>query len=105
MSYAVAFIHAPYISAHCPIPCGHSADIPLDALIARVGPDLETDQLCRRLRCTKCGHRGATITLPSKSTRDQPWHPLRSDAIPNWAKKDTLYPIEDPQAIANEKKG
>jgi hypothetical protein len=102
MSYAIAFMCTPYITAHCPSPCGHCAEIPLDALIARVGPDLQTDELCRRLRCAKCGRKGVTITLPSKAAHDQPWRPLRADAVPDWAKINTVYPIDDAPDLAGD---
>lgn len=104
MSYAIAFVHTPFITAHCPTPCGHSAEIPLDALIARVGPDLQTDELCRRLRCVKCGRKGVTISLPSNATHERPFGPLRADAVPDWAKRNTLFPIEGAPGIFDERK-
>lgn len=42
---------------HCP----HYAIVPLTPLIIRWGPDAPIEYLRRAARCTKCGHKGATV--------------------------------------------
>jgi len=44
--------------------CQHSAPIKFAPLIARWGADASSDKLRRGARCTKCGHKGATLQHP-----------------------------------------
>lgn len=37
--------------------CGHSASLPLDGLIARLGPAMPAPDVATRLRCSVCGTR------------------------------------------------
>jgi|SRR5580692_8317494 hypothetical protein len=44
--------------------CLHHAPMALVPLIIRWGAEASSDQLRQRARCTKCGHRGATLQHP-----------------------------------------
>ena len=44
--------------------CLHHAPMALVPLIIRWGAETSSDQLRQRARCTKCGHRGATLQHP-----------------------------------------
>ena len=37
--------------------CGHNAEVPVQALIARLGPTLPVPALARHMRCAGCGGR------------------------------------------------
>ena len=45
--------------------CRHSAPMALAPLIIRWGPDTSSDMLRRSARCSRCGHKGATLQTPS----------------------------------------
>jgi hypothetical protein len=45
--------------------CYHHAPIKLDSLIERWGSAASADKLRRNARCAKCGHKGATLSVPS----------------------------------------
>jgi hypothetical protein len=44
--------------------CSHRAPMALVPLIIRWGAEASSDRLRERARCTKCGHRGATLQHP-----------------------------------------
>ena len=87
MPELVRIADVPYIWAHCPIPCNHAAAIPLDALLSLAGADLTTESLRRRLRCTVCGHQGATFNLPTSPGKGKEWEAPPRDYIPAWARR------------------
>lgn len=43
--------------------CVHVGRLDLEALIARYGDGFDTEQLRRRLRCTRCGSRNASVQI------------------------------------------
>jgi hypothetical protein len=45
--------------------CGHSAPMALAPLVIRWGPHTSSEMLRRCARCTRCGHKGATLQHPS----------------------------------------
>jgi hypothetical protein len=47
------------------IPCQHRAPVALAPFVIRWGANASSDVLRGRLRCSICGHRGATIQRPS----------------------------------------
>jgi hypothetical protein len=49
--------------------CLRAQPTALAPLIIRLGPDASSDIIRARARCAACGHRGATITLPSWASR------------------------------------
>jgi hypothetical protein len=54
--------------------CWHSAPMALVPLIIRWGFGVSSNELRRCARCTKCGHKGATLTLPSAGP-ERGWYP------------------------------
>jgi hypothetical protein len=57
---------APWLRLWCAgFGCRHHSAMALTPLIIRWGPHASSDVLRRRARCTACGHRGATLQLPS----------------------------------------
>jgi hypothetical protein len=76
----------PWFWVHCPLPCAHCAAIPMDAMIERVGATIRTDALQRRCRCVVCGHKGASLSLPSWPGADKPLPRIPMDCVPAWAK-------------------
>ena len=61
--------------------CWYRAPMALVPLMIRWGFDTSSDKLRRCARCTKCGHKGATLTLPSAGP-ERGWYPfpvLQSD--------------------------
>jgi hypothetical protein len=63
-------LHRPpgWLWVHCtrfdPI-CQHKAPLAIAPLIIRWGANASSDKLRRCARCTKCGHKGATLQTPS----------------------------------------
>lgn len=52
------------IWAHCDRSgCGYGAELDLEGLIERYGPDVEAVALNGRLVCRRCGWRGGRITI------------------------------------------
>jgi hypothetical protein len=45
--------------------CHHKAPMAIAPLIIRWGPNVSSDKLRRCARCTKCGHKGASLRAPS----------------------------------------
>ncbi len=45
--------------------CLHHAPLPCAVPVIRWGAEVSSDVLRRRARCTACGHKGATLQLPS----------------------------------------
>ena len=45
--------------------CTHHAPMAIAPFIIRWGPHISSDTLRRSARCSKCGHRGATLQHPS----------------------------------------
>lgn len=45
--------------------CTHHKAMKLAPLIERWGPNTSSDRLRQSGRCTKCGHKGATLRAPS----------------------------------------
>ena len=56
--------HQCWLWVNCPR-CLHSTPTALAPLIIRWGPDASSDVLRQRARCAKCGHKGATLQIPS----------------------------------------
>lgn len=55
--------------------CGHSAELLYKPLIDKFGRDCGLGRILRNLRCTKCGHLGASIRSSSYD-KLRPWRPL-----------------------------
>jgi len=56
--------------------CKHCRPIAVVPLIIRWGPQEEVDRLRRSARCAICGHKGATISMPSwmgSAVGQAPW--------------------------------
>ena len=47
------------------ITCTYHAAIRFRTLIDKHGPDIGMDAILGRMRCPRCGHRGATMRAPS----------------------------------------
>jgi hypothetical protein len=45
--------------------CLHHAPMAIAPLVIRWGPDASSDMLRQCARCLKCGHKGASLQLPS----------------------------------------
>jgi len=45
--------------------CGHERPLPFAPFIIRWGPNVSSDMLRKNLKCSRCGHRGNGIRLPS----------------------------------------
>jgi hypothetical protein len=52
--------------------CRRWVAVPLAPFIIRWGTDASGDLLCKSLRCTKCGHRGGSFTVPSHCSLEVP---------------------------------
>lgn len=75
-----------WVTAHCPLPCCHSAALPWRAVIDRLGANASGDRLRQALRCTVCGHKGGTLTIVTRSRyRDLP-PPIAWARMPAWAR-------------------
>lgn len=52
--------------------CSHFADLDIDRLIARLGPDFDAvangDQLAASLSCSKCGRKGVEIRVGNRKS-------------------------------------
>ena len=60
-----------WLHVYCGRPnCPHYAIVYLTPLIVRWGPEASIEKLRRAARCTKCGHRGATVQ--SSNAASQP---------------------------------
>ena len=67
---------APWVWMHCARnDCYHHAPIKLDPLIERWGSGVSSNKLRRSALCTKCGHKGASLTLPSAGA-ERGWYPF-----------------------------
>jgi hypothetical protein len=62
--------------------CQHRAPMALAPLIIRWGPDTSSDMLRRCARCTKCGHKGATMQGPGWKDGEVEWEPFPQFAPP-----------------------
>lgn len=69
---------------HCPAPCHHSAAVPWQIVIDRLGPRASADRLRRVLKCTVCNHKGASVGLVSRSRHDLPPPTIPLDFVPDW---------------------
>lgn len=58
---------APWIWVHCTncFQCRHISALALAPLIIRWGPNASSDVLRQRARCSRCGHKGASLQTPS----------------------------------------
>jgi hypothetical protein len=63
--------------------CLHHAPMALVPLIIRWGADASSDQLRRRARCTKCGHKGATLQHPGWAGTHSAFSHSRSRSSPH----------------------
>lgn len=52
--------------------CGHRRPVALAPYVIRWGGRASSDRLRQAARCERCGHRGASITLPSWGGLDLP---------------------------------
>jgi len=68
--------HGRWVWVNCAgIGCRHSVPMALVPLIIRWGFGTSSEKLRRCARCTKCGHKGATLTLPSAGP-ERGWYPF-----------------------------
>lgn len=52
------------LHAYCQLPsCRHHDWVAVDTLADRLGGDTVLAEILPRLRCSRCGHRGAKVTL------------------------------------------
>jgi hypothetical protein len=53
------------LTIHCgdEVRCRHQVTYTRVQALARFGPDMMADELRRRARCTRCGHKGAVVTI------------------------------------------
>lgn len=56
---------APWLWMNCAAGCGHYRPGALAPFIIRYGAEASSDMLRRASRCTRCGHKGATLQHPS----------------------------------------
>jgi hypothetical protein len=61
------------------ITCVHRVAIRYKTLVERHGPDMRWDHLLARMKCTVCGHRGATWRHPSWRDTETGWQPFPGD--------------------------
>ena len=54
------------------VPCGRMEPLDLDALGARLGPELTTEDLRARVRCARCSERTHDIRIVYVGPRDRP---------------------------------
>ena len=72
--------------ARCGIDCAHYAALPLGCIAARVGADAPASALRQRLRCTRCGRRGAELRAPS--VVDRALAPLPHHMVPEALRRE-----------------
>lgn len=53
--------------------CTHHVGIRFKTLAERYGAATRWDDMLARMKCTKCGHRGATARHPSHDVNTQGW--------------------------------
>ena len=70
----------------CGIDCAHYAALPLRCIAARVGADAPASELRQRLRCTRCGRRGAELRAPS--VVDRRLAPLPLGMVPEGLRRE-----------------
>jgi len=56
--------------------CSHHRPLPYAPFVIRWGGEVSSDVLRRNLTCTLCGHRGASIQLPSWVNMQIEWQPF-----------------------------
>lgn len=56
--------------------CLHRAPVAFVPLMIRWGADASSDRLRHSARCTKCGHKGATLQHPSFAGKDMGFEPF-----------------------------
>jgi hypothetical protein len=61
--------------------CHHRAPMAFAPLVIRWGPDASSDRLRRSARCTKCGHKGASLRHPSWVDMVVGVQPFPTDAL------------------------
>jgi hypothetical protein len=59
--------------------CLHTAPLALTPLIIRWGPATSSDKLRACARCSRCGHKGATLQHPSWEGREIGWLPFPAE--------------------------
>ena len=71
-----------WVWAYCErMGCSHVAPVALAPYVIRWGPDASSDVLRERLKCAKCGRKGATLKHPSWYEWGwQPWPAVFSAA-------------------------
>ena len=60
--------------------CSHHRPLPYAPFVIRWGGSVSSDALRRNLKCTACGHRGASIQLPSWADMQVEWRPFPVEA-------------------------
>lgn len=56
--------------------CSYHRALPLAPFVIRYGPDVSSDYLREHLKCSKCGHKGVSLQVPSwvdMQTGEQPF--------------------------------
>jgi hypothetical protein len=75
--------------------CGCDKAIPLAPFIARYGLDAPLSVVLKKSRCTTCGERPATISIPSWPGVGKKQAPIPLDRVPgtlrDWAKVDLTH--------------
>ncbi len=62
---------------HCEnIDCRHARAVAVVPFVIRWGADAPSDRLRLSMRCTKCGHQGATINHPAWTDANSRWQPF-----------------------------
>ena len=63
--------------------CQHRAPFAYAAAVIRWGPDVSSDRLRERVRCTGCGSKGATIQHPGWGGNSIGFLPFPTDEVPS----------------------
>jgi hypothetical protein len=59
--------------------CRRWVAVPLAPFIIRWGADASSDLLRKNPRCTKCGHRGGLLQMPSHHSLETPYQPFPTE--------------------------
>ena len=59
--------------------CSRWVAVPLAPFVIRWGADASSDLLRKNPRCTKCGHRGGLLQVPSHHSLEMPYQPFPAE--------------------------
>jgi hypothetical protein len=78
-----------WVNCGAPLKCGHRAAVAIAPFVIRWGPDAWPEMLRRHGRCSKCGHKGVSLTHASWGGMDVGWAEFPVDQMAQITVSDT----------------